>query len=150
MTARLSGAYRYVLNQGGQIAAGAYMDPTTKALVPGFFPYLTVAGVDFNAELGYHITPSWEARFGVNLKRYFYAMNSQPPDIAARQPGRGRRGRPVRRLLVRRGVRLRWRLAELLAPGRRAGARAQEEEAQEEERRRRRGRRRRGRRRGRR
>ena len=83
MTARISGAYRLVLNQGGQIAAGAYTDPMTKALVPGFFPYLTVAGVDFNAELGYHITPSWEARFGVNLKRYFYAMNSQPPDIAA-------------------------------------------------------------------
>jgi hypothetical protein len=81
MSARVSGAYRYVFNQGGQIAAPAYMDTQTNMLVPGFFPYLTVGGVDFNAELGYHITPSWEARLGVNLKRYFFDMHSQPGDL---------------------------------------------------------------------
>jgi hypothetical protein len=80
MTARLSGAYRVVLNQGGQIAQAAYMDQA--GLHPGFFPYLTVAGVDFNAELGYKVTPSIEARAGVSLKRYFYSMNSAPSDIA--------------------------------------------------------------------
>jgi hypothetical protein len=79
VTARVSGAYRSVLNQGGQIASS--YDPTTMAT--GFFPYLTVGGVDFSAELGYHITPSWEARLGVSLKRYFFAMNSAKDDVMA-------------------------------------------------------------------
>jgi hypothetical protein len=74
LTAGLSGAYRYVLNQGGQIAD------------PGFFPFLTVAGVDFNAMLGYHVIPSIEARFNFNLRRYFYAMNSAPADLMMNPP----------------------------------------------------------------
>ena len=76
MTGGLSAAYRYVLNQGGQIHD------------PGFFPYLTVAGVDFNAMLGYHVTPSIEARFNVNLRRYFYNMNSDPSDLMATPPNK--------------------------------------------------------------
>jgi uncharacterized membrane protein YgcG len=84
MTARVAGAYRYVLNRGGQIGDGAYSYTDTMNVmhtVPGFFPYLTVGGVDFQAELGYHVTPSIEARLGVNLTRYFFAMNSAPGDF---------------------------------------------------------------------
>jgi hypothetical protein len=69
LTARVAGAYRYVLNGGGQIST------------PPFFPFLGVAGVDLEGELGYHVTPSIEARIGVNLKRYFYAMNSSTYDL---------------------------------------------------------------------
>jgi hypothetical protein len=84
MTLGLSGAYRFVFNQGGQIAQTAILNPNgSTATNPdgsvqgmGFFPFLTVAGVDFNGMLGYHITPSIEARFNVNLKRYFYNMHS--------------------------------------------------------------------------
>ena len=74
MTAGISAAYRYVLNQGGQIAD------------PGFFPFLKVGGVDANAMLGYHVTPSIEARFDVNVRRYFYAMNSDKSDLMQNPP----------------------------------------------------------------
>ncbi len=74
MTADISAEYRYVLNQGGLIH-----DPV-------FFPFLTVGGVDANAMLGYHVTPSIEARFDVNVRRYFYAMNSDKTDLMATPP----------------------------------------------------------------
>jgi hypothetical protein len=65
MTAGASLGYRYIINRGGsQITSDAY------------FPGLGVAGIDAGAMLGYHVTPSIEARFDVNLRRYFYAMNS--------------------------------------------------------------------------
>jgi hypothetical protein len=84
MTAGLRAAYRYVINQGGQIATGPIVDDKNntafnssgQAAGMGFFPYLNVGGVDLNAMLGYHVTPSIEARFNVNLRRYFYTMNS--------------------------------------------------------------------------
>ncbi|HTA21459.1 MAG TPA: hypothetical protein VK989_19335, partial [Polyangia bacterium] len=84
VTAGVSGGYRVVLNQGGQIATGPGVDangnvvtnPDGTVKYPGFFPYLTVAGVEFSGMLGYHITPSIEARFSVDLRRYFYNMHS--------------------------------------------------------------------------
>jgi hypothetical protein len=76
LTAGLGAGYRAVLNQGGQIA------------YPGFFPYLTVAGVEANAMLGYHVTPSIEARFSVDIRRYFYAMNSAASDLTATPPNK--------------------------------------------------------------
>jgi hypothetical protein len=86
MTLGLGGAYRYVLNKAGQISTGPGLDMNGNVAtnadgsvtLQGFFPYLTVAGVDFNGTLGYHVTPSIEARVSVNLRRYFYAMNSSP------------------------------------------------------------------------
>jgi hypothetical protein len=76
LTAGVGAGYRIVLNQGGQIAD------------PGFFPYLTVAGIEADAMLGYHITPSIEARFSVDLRRYFYAMNSDPTDLMQNPPNK--------------------------------------------------------------
>jgi hypothetical protein len=78
MTAGLSGAYRVVTNHAGQISIGPLFDPKTGELTEmGIFPYLTVGGVDFGAMLGYHITPSIEARASFDLRRYFYKMNSK-------------------------------------------------------------------------
>jgi hypothetical protein len=74
VTLGLGGAYRHVLNQGGQIAE------------PGFFPYLTVMGMDVNAKLGYQVTPSLEARIGLDLRRYGFAMNSDPTDVTNPNP----------------------------------------------------------------
>ena len=78
LTGAISAAYRYVYNQGGQIATGGVVDMNGNVTNQGFFPYLTVAGLDADAMIGYHITPSIEARFAVDLRRYFYAMNSSP------------------------------------------------------------------------
>jgi hypothetical protein len=69
LTLGLGGAYRQVLNKGGQISD------------VGFFPYLTVRGMDLNAKLGYQITPSLGGRFTVDLRRYGYAMHSDPMDV---------------------------------------------------------------------
>ena len=76
LTGGLGVGYRDVLNQGGQIHD------------PGFFPFLTVAGIEADAMLGYHITPSIEARLSVDLRRYFYAMNSAPADLTATPPNK--------------------------------------------------------------
>jgi hypothetical protein len=75
-TATIGAGYRIVGNQGGQIASF------------GFFPFLTVAGIDANVVVGYHITPSIEARVGLDLRRYFYAMNSDKSDLTATPPNR--------------------------------------------------------------
>ena len=66
--------YRYVLNQAGQIAQ------------PGFFPFLAVYGVDFDAKVGYQISPSLEARLSLDVRRYAFAMNSAPADLMANPP----------------------------------------------------------------
>jgi hypothetical protein len=76
LTIGLGGAYRHVLNRGGQISD------------PGFFPFLGVRGMDVNAKLGYLVTPSIEVRFGVDLRRYGYAMNSEPADLMATPPNK--------------------------------------------------------------
>ncbi len=91
VTAGVTAAYRAVLNQGGQIATGPGVDsngnvvtnPDGSVKYPGFFPYLTVAGVEVSGMLGYHITPSIEARFSVDLRRYFYNMHSSSAMCAA-------------------------------------------------------------------
>ena len=77
VTLGLGGAYRYILNKAGQISTGPVIN-NGMVQIQGFFPYLAVAGIDVDATLGYHVTPSIEARVGVNLRRYFYAMNSSP------------------------------------------------------------------------
>ncbi|HEY2730711.1 MAG TPA: hypothetical protein VGK52_12290 [Polyangia bacterium] len=82
VTLGLGGAYRYILNKAGQISTGPVYNPDGSVQIQGFFPYLAVAGIDVDATLGYHITPSIEARVGVNLRRYFYAMNSSPTQCA--------------------------------------------------------------------
>jgi hypothetical protein len=69
LTVGFGAAYRHVLNRGGQIAD------------PGFFPYLTVRGMDLNAKLGYQITPSLEGRFTFDMRRYGFAMKSDPSDV---------------------------------------------------------------------
>jgi hypothetical protein len=80
MTAGVGAAYRLVLNKGGQISEGPLLDQNNNVVSTGFFPYLTVAGIEANAMLGYHITPSLQARFNVNLRRYFFNMHSTPAD----------------------------------------------------------------------
>jgi hypothetical protein len=80
MTAGLGAAYRVVLNKGGQISEGPLLDQNNAVVATGFFPYLTVGGIEANAMLGYHITPSLQARFNVNLRDYFFNMHSTPAD----------------------------------------------------------------------
>jgi len=82
MTLGVGGAYRYILNKAGQISTGPVLNQDGTVQIQGFFPYLAVAGIDVDATLGYHVTPSIEARVGVNLRRYFYAMNSSPTKCA--------------------------------------------------------------------
>jgi len=74
LVAGLGVGYRRVLNQGGQISD------------PGFFPFLTVYGVDFDAKIGYQIMPSLEARLAVDVRRYAFAMHSAPADLMANPP----------------------------------------------------------------
>ena len=66
LTFTLSGGYRWIFNKGGQFH-------------DFFFPYSTVAGVDAQAVVGYHITPMFEARLGVDWRRYFSSMNCYDP-----------------------------------------------------------------------
>jgi hypothetical protein len=75
VTIGLAGAYRAVLNRGGDKTLQIAHDGTP-AMPNGYFPYLTVKGMDLGATLGYQVTPSIEVRLGVDLKRYGYAMNS--------------------------------------------------------------------------
>jgi hypothetical protein len=82
LTAGASAGYRYVFNKAGQIGSAATTLPDGTVTM-GYFPYLTVAGIEASAMLGYHITPSIEARFDVDIRRYFYAMNSAQADLMA-------------------------------------------------------------------
>jgi hypothetical protein len=54
--------YRHVVNSAGDFV--------------GFFPHLTVAGVDADVGGGYRITPNIEARVQGGIRRYFYDMRS--------------------------------------------------------------------------
>jgi hypothetical protein len=73
-TATIGAGFRDVLNQGGNKAG------VRQIASPGYFPYLQVAGIDAGLTVGYHITPSIEARAGLDLRRYFFAMNAIPAD----------------------------------------------------------------------
>jgi hypothetical protein len=75
-TLGLNAAYRYVVNQGGQDRLQIAYLATDAASRDGYFPYLQVGALDASATVGYQITPSLEARFGVDLRRYFFTMNS--------------------------------------------------------------------------
>jgi len=66
LTFTLSAGYRWIFNKGGQFH-------------DYFFPHSTVAGVDGQAVIGYHITPMFEARVGVDWRRYFSSMNCYNP-----------------------------------------------------------------------
>ncbi|HVZ72094.1 MAG TPA: hypothetical protein VHJ20_06940 [Polyangia bacterium] len=84
LTFTISAAYRDVLNQGGtkplQIAYGA------QALNDhGYFPFLKVAGIDATATIGYQVAPSIDLRIGVDMKRYFFTMNSSNGQFVAGQ-----------------------------------------------------------------
>jgi hypothetical protein len=62
----LGGAYRQVLSTG--------------QIETDYFPHLTVAGLDGNLGVGYRIASAFEARAGVDLRRYFYSMHSVAAD----------------------------------------------------------------------
>jgi len=68
-TFKLDGGYRYVFN-----SAGPQISQT-------FFRHLAVAGADAEAVVGYQLSPMFEARAGVEWRRYWYAMHSQPGDM---------------------------------------------------------------------
>jgi hypothetical protein len=75
-TLTLNAAYRSVYNQGGnQPLQIAYL-ATNDTLKDGYFPYVQIGAIDGSATIGYQITPSIEARVGVDMRRYFMTMNS--------------------------------------------------------------------------
>lgn len=45
-----------------------------------YFPRLSGAGIEANAYVGYAVTPRWEARVGVDLTRFFFALKPEPGD----------------------------------------------------------------------
>ena len=66
----VAGGYRAVLNHGGP-------------QVEQFFPHATVAGADAELVARYAFSPMFEARAGVEWRRYWYAMHSVPTDTYA-------------------------------------------------------------------
>ncbi len=68
-TLKLDGGYRYVFNHAGPQISQTY------------FRHLTVAGADAEAVIGYQLSPMFEARAGVEWRRYWYNMHSQPTDM---------------------------------------------------------------------
>ena len=62
-----SAAYLHVLDSG-QIAT------------PAYFPRLTVAGVEAGLGAAWQFSSPWEARVGVDYRRYFFSMNPEPGD----------------------------------------------------------------------
>jgi hypothetical protein len=73
ITVAVAGGYRAVLNSAGPQLS----DPKT-----GLFPHLTVAGADAELVGGYRLSEMFEARLGVEWRRYWYNMHSQPMDRA--------------------------------------------------------------------
>jgi hypothetical protein len=73
ITVALSGGYRVVLNSGGPQLS----DPST-----GLFPHLTVGGADAQVVGGYRLSEMFEVRAGVEWRRYWFNMHSQPMDRA--------------------------------------------------------------------
>ncbi len=73
LTIALSGGYRAVLNAAGPQLS----DPQT-----GLFPHLTVAGADAQLVGGYRLGEMLEVRAGVEWRRYWFNMHSQPMDRA--------------------------------------------------------------------
>jgi hypothetical protein len=62
-----SAAYLHVLDSG-QIATSDY------------FPRLTVAGVEAGVGAAWQLSPPWEVRIGVDYRRYFFTMRTEPGD----------------------------------------------------------------------
>ncbi|HEY4395927.1 MAG TPA: hypothetical protein VGP64_17805, partial [Polyangia bacterium] len=73
VTIALSGGYRAVINGAGPQLS----DPRT-----GLFPHLTVAGADGELVGGYRLSDMFEARLGVEWRRYWFNMHSQMNDRA--------------------------------------------------------------------
>jgi hypothetical protein len=73
VTIALSGGYRAVINGAGPQLS----DPRT-----GLFPHLTVAGADGEIVGGYRLSDMFEARLGVEWRRYWFNMHSQMNDRA--------------------------------------------------------------------
>ena len=63
------GGYRYIDNRGGS------------QISQGFFPHLTVAGADADVVARYALNETFEVRAGLEWRRYWYAMHSQPGDL---------------------------------------------------------------------
>ncbi len=86
-TLTLNAAYRSVYNQGGnQPLQLAYL-ATNEQLKDGYFPYVQIGALDATATIGYQVTPSIEARIGVDMRRYFMTMNSS--NLQFKQDGSG-------------------------------------------------------------
>ncbi|HVV52606.1 MAG TPA: hypothetical protein VHO06_23270, partial [Polyangia bacterium] len=66
-TLRIAAGYRYIFNSGGP-------------QMLHYFPHLSVAGADADAVLGYQLSSTFEARIGVEWRRYWYNMHSQMGD----------------------------------------------------------------------
>ena len=64
----LAGGYRIVLNNAGP----QFLQ---------FFPHSTVAGADAELEARYALSPMFQVRAGVEWRRYWFAMHSQPSDV---------------------------------------------------------------------
>jgi hypothetical protein len=75
-TLTLNAAYRSVYNQGGNQPLQIAYAATNTDLKDGYFPYVQIGAIDGSATIGYQITPSIEARVGVDMRRYFMTMNS--------------------------------------------------------------------------
>jgi hypothetical protein len=66
----LSGGYRVVLNHAG-------------VQFQQFFPHSTVAGADAELEARYALSDMFQVRAGLEWRRYWFAMHSQPSDASA-------------------------------------------------------------------
>jgi hypothetical protein len=81
--ARLGAEVRLALTESLQAGAGAgyrYILSSGEIEEDDFFPRLSVHGVDASAWLGYRLGANLEARIGLAVERYFYAMNPEPGD----------------------------------------------------------------------
>jgi len=64
----VSAGYRLILN-----GAGIHFQQ--------FFPHRSVAGLEADAYVGYRFMGSFEARLSLQVRRYFFAMNSTQADV---------------------------------------------------------------------
>jgi hypothetical protein len=70
LSVALGAGYRAVLNHAG-----------TQFHSPEFFPRSNVAGADAELEARYAIAPWFQVRAGLEWRRYWFALNTQPGDL---------------------------------------------------------------------
>jgi hypothetical protein len=74
LSVALGGGYRVVLNHGGPQFHSSQ-----------FFPRSNVAGADAELELRYALSPRFQVRAGLEWRRYWFALNTQPGDTFVAQ-----------------------------------------------------------------